>query len=240
MPIETFGPNGASLHEVRGADSPLLETACDLFARIFPEDIRYLPYLRACAHGRHPSHPNTYDHVWLVKQGGEWTGLRIFSYITTRDFGHGAYIGFLPNQRGRGLGRWLVDQTLVQLEEDARLFGQGGVTGYLVEVERPIDAVDESERQACAKRLQFHRQCGGIILPVPYTEPIMIEGVDYISPDEMRGEQPRPMHLMLIPTERGARMSNFNLADFVFGIYYDVYRLPPGHPFVADALSFLF
>lgn len=240
MPIETFGPDGASLHEVRGADSPLLDVACNLFAEIFPEDIRYLPYVRACAQGQHPSHPKTYDHVWLVQQNGVWTGVRIFSYITTRDFGHGAYIGFLPNHRGRGVGRWLVQQTLAQLDEDAQRFGRAGALGYLVEVERPIDADNETERRVREKRLRFHRQCGGIILPVPYIEPVMIEGVDYIMPEEMQGEEPRPMHLTLVPTERGAGAPSFNLVDLVYGIYYDVYRLPRGHEFVANSLSFLF
>lgn len=239
MPIEAIGPDDVSLHVVSGTDSPWLEVACNLFAEIFPEDIRYLPYLRACAQGRHPSHPKTYDHVWLVKQRGEWIGVRVFSYITTQDFGHGAYIGFLPNHRGRGVGRWLVDQTLTQLDEDARLFGREGALGYLVEVERPIDAEDESEFELRTKRLQFHRQCGGIILPVPYVEPVMIEGVDYIAPADMAGEQPRPMHLMLIPTERGLRTVSFNLVDFIYGIYYDVYRLPKGHPLVVNSLSFL-
>lgn len=240
MPIEILGPDGATLHEVRGADSPLLDIACNLFVEIFPEDARYLPYVRACAQGQHPSHPKTYDHVWLVQQNGMWTGVRIFSYITTRDFGHGAYIGFTPNQRGRGVGRWLVQQTLAQLDEDARRFGREGALGYLVEVERPIDADNGSEREVREKRLQFHRRCGGIILPVPYIEPVMIEGVDYITPEEMQDGEPRPMHLMLIPSERGANHPSFDLVDLVYGIYYDVYRLPRRHEFVTHSLSFLF
>ena len=239
MPIENCGPGGASLHEVRGADSPLLDVACKLFAEIFPEDLRYLPYLRACALGQNPSHPRTYDHVWLVQQAGEWIGVRIFSYITTRDFGHGAYIGFLPNRRGQGLGRWLVEQTLAQLEEDAHLFGREGVKGYLVEVERPIDADNGTECELRAKRLQFHRQCGGIILPVPYTEPVMIAGVDYIAPEQMQAELPRPMHLMLIPTAAGRQAPGLDLLGFIYGIYYDVYRLPDGHEFVKRSTSFL-
>jgi hypothetical protein len=175
----------------------------------------------------------------LVELDSQWVGIRIFSHIKTRDFGHGAYIGFTKQARGKGLGTWLVEQTLRQLDEDARQFGREGSLGYLVEVERPIDAPDEATRQQDEKRLQFHRQCGGIILPVPFIEPVMIEGVDYISPEALRDESPRPMHLVFIPSKRGNALPNLNLVDFVHGLYYDVYRLPAQHPFVKNALAYL-
>jgi len=239
VPIEFLGPGGAILHEVKGSDSPLLEISCNLFTGIFPEDQRYIPYIRACAQGTHPSHPNTYDHVWLIEQGGEWVGIRIFSYIKTRNFGHGAYIGLTPKARGHGLGTWLVQQTLTQLDDDAIQFGKDGAVGYLIEVERPIDAETEIERHHAEKRLQFHRLCGGIVLPVPFIEPVMIEGVDYISPVELQAESPRPMHLVLIPSALGASLPNLDLVDFVHGLYLDVYRLPIEHVFVQNSLSYL-
>jgi GNAT superfamily N-acetyltransferase len=239
MPSEFSHPEGASLHVVNGISPDLLAIACNLFEDVFPEDRRYLPYLRACAQGNHPSHPNTYDHVWLVRLGDEWVGVRIFSYIKTRSFGHGAYIGFTPQARGRGLGTWLVAETLRQLDKDAQRFGRKGSLGYLVEVERPIDAQTEEERLKDEKRLQFHRQCGGIVLPVPFIEPVMIEGVDYISPSALRDENPRPMHLVLVPSAMGSSQPNLDLVDFVHGLYYDVYRLQPGHVYVKNALSYL-
>lgn len=239
MLIESLGPGGASLHEVKGSDSSLLEISCNLFEEIFPEDRRYIPYIRACAQGTHPSHPGTYDHVWLIKQGNEWVGVRIFSYIKKRRFGHGAYIGFTPQAQHRGLGTWLVQQTLAQLDDDARRFGWDGSLGYLIEVERPIDASTEAERRHAEERLQFHRRCGGIILPVPFIEPVMIEGVDYISPSELKDESPRPMHLVLIPSALGISLPNLNLVDFVHGLYLDVYRLPIEHVFVQDSLAYL-
>lgn len=240
MPIDFIGPNGASLHIVNGATPDLLRQACELFEQIFPEDRRYLPYLRACAQGNHPVHPNTHDHVWLVALNGEWVGVRIFSYIKTRSFGHGAYIGFTPRARGKGLGAWLVEQTLRQLEDDARMFGYEHSLGYLVEVERPLDAQTEDQRMEDEKRLQFHRQCGAIILPVPFTEPVMIEGVDYIKKEELMDEEPRDMHLILIPTQYGQSLPHLDLVDLVLGLYCDVYRLPTQHIFVKNALSHLF
>ncbi len=239
MPIEKKGPHGAILHEVVGADSPLLDAACDLFLRIFPEDRRYLPYIRACAQQRHPSHPHTYDHVWLVQQNQRWVGLRVFSHIITREFGHGAYIGLIDEARGQGLGGWLVTQTLAQLDMDARWFGRPGSIGYLVEVQRPMDAQSETERLADEKRLQFHRQCGGILLPVPFVEPVMIEGVDYLDPASLKAEAPRSMYLMLIPSTAGAERPHLDVRDLVHGLYLDVYRLKAEHEFVRNSLSFL-
>ncbi len=182
----------------------LLDIACDLFASIFPEDIVTFPICVPCAMGRHPSHPNTLDHVWLVEQGGEWVGLRIFSYIITRDFGYGAYVGFLPKVRGQGLGSWLVGLVHEQLDMDARAFGKPGSIGYLGEVERPIDCTTDEERREAERRLQFHRRCGAIILPVPFIESVMIEGVDYLSPEDVRDESPRPMYLVFNPSKRGS------------------------------------
>jgi GNAT superfamily N-acetyltransferase len=239
MPLQIEGPAGARLHEVCGLDSPLLEPACELFVSLFPEDRRYLPYIRACAQGRHPSHPFTHDHVWLVSQGERWVGLRVFSYITTRRFGHGAYIGFLPECRGQGLGRWLVEQTLAQLDLDAEAYANPPVSGYLVEVERAIDAETPEDRRHREQRLQFHRLCGGIILPVPFVEPVMIQGVDYISVQQLNGDQPRPMHLVLIPSTLGSHLINIDLVEYLSGIYYDVYRLPRGHEFMSRSLAFL-
>ncbi len=239
MPVEREGPNGATLHEVKAGDASQLEIASNLFLKIFPEDKRYLPYLYACTRGRHPSHPYTLDHVWLVQQAGEWVGLRIFSHITNRAFGHGAYIGFTSRARSQGLGGWLVEQTLAQLDEDARQFGKSGTLGYLVEIERPIDAGSTEERAENEKRLQFHRRCGAILLPVPFMEPVMIEGVDYISTAELQDEQPRPMHLVLIPSKAGAALQNLDIVDFVHGLYLDVYRLPKDHPFIKSALSYV-
>ncbi len=240
MAIDLSGPSGASLHVVNGTSSGMLRSACEVFEQVFPEDRRYLPYLRACAQGNHPSHPHTYDHVWLVALNGKWVGVRIFSYIKTRSFGHGAYIGFTPEARGLGLGTWLVEQTLSQLDEDAKRFGCKHSLGYLVEVERPIDAETEVQRIEDEKRLQFHRQCGAIILPVPFVEPVMIEGVDYISKAELKDEHPRPMHLALIPSAYGNTLPNLDLVDLVHGLYYDVYRLPRQHNYVRNALEHLY
>ena len=239
MPLDVNGPNGAVLREVHADDARLLDAACGLFTSIFPEDVRHVSYLRACAMGRHPSHPRMVDHVWLVEQAGEWVGLRIFSSIITRGFGYGAYVGFLPKVRGQGLGSWLVEMVHEQLETDARALGKPGSIGYLGEAERPIDCTTDEERRKAEQRLQFHRRAGAIILPVPFTESVMIEGVNYLSPEAVQDESPRSMYLLFNPSKRGREIPNLDLVNFVLGIYLDVYLLPRQHEYVRHSLSYL-
>jgi GNAT superfamily N-acetyltransferase len=240
MPLDVHGPNGATLHEVHAQDAHLLDIACNLFLSIFPEDKRHLSYIRACAHGRYPCHPNTMDHVWLVEQAGEWVGLRIFSSILTRNFGYGAYVGFLPNARGQGLGRWLADLVHEQLDADAQAFDKPGSIGFVGEVQRPIDCETDEEQRYAERRLQFHRRCGSMILPVPFIEPVMIEGVDYLSPEDIRGETPRPMYLFFNPSKLGREIQNLDLVNFIQGIYLDVYLFPRQHEYIQHSLSHLY
>jgi GNAT superfamily N-acetyltransferase len=231
------GPGGAIIREVVGLDSPYLPVAIDLFKEIFPEDTRYVPYLRACALQRSPSHPATFDHVWVVEQQGRYVGVRIFSYVHTRNFGHGAYIGVLPPYRSQGLGAWLAKQTLAQLCVDAAHLSHPEPLGYCIEVERVEDAADEAERRDSERRLAFHHRCGGIILDVDYTEPPMIEGVDYITSEELAGEEPRPMHLVLIPAHPGIELSQDQVIDLMAGTYLDVYRLARDSWYLRQAMA---
>jgi hypothetical protein len=67
----------------------------------------------------------------------------------------------------------------------------------------------------------------------------MIESVDYLDPRDLEGESPRPMYLVFVPTEQGAKIQNLDLVDLIHGIYLDVYRLSAQHEFVRHSLSYL-
>lgn len=226
------GPAGARIHEVVGLDAPYLPTAVELFRKLFPEDVRYVPYLRACARQRSPDHPATFDHVWLIEVAGNFAGIRIFSYVHTRDIGHGAYVGLLKPYRGQGVGTWLVKQTLRQLRADADAFGRPEPLGYAVEVE-PV----EPGRQNTERRLAFHVQAGGIPLEVDYLEPPMIRGVSYISPEQLTGIEPHPMQLVFYPTHPDRELGPEVQRQIVEGLILDVYRLDRADPLFQRAID---
>ena len=81
--VERQGPNGVTLHEVVGKDSPLLPVTLDLFAALFDDYIRYAPYVRECALARSPQHPARVDHLWLAEKDGEFFGLNICLLYTS-------------------------------------------------------------------------------------------------------------------------------------------------------------
>jgi hypothetical protein len=231
------GPGGAVIREVVGSDSPYLPVAIDLFKTIFPDDQHYTPYLRACTLQNSPDHPATFDHVWVIKQGDNPVAVRIFSYVHTRNFGHGAFMGVLAPYRSQGIGSWLVKQTLAQLHTDANYFGHPEPLGYCIEVEPIQSAQNEADQLIHERRLAFHHKCGGIVLDVDYIEPPMIEEVDYIIPAELSGVQPRPMHLVFFPMRPRASLSQAELIDVVEGLYLDVYRLKPDSWYVRRAMN---
>lgn len=231
------GPAGVRIREVVGLESPHLPAAVELFQEIFPEDVRYVPYVRACARRRSPDHPATFDHVWLVEVDGYPVGVRIFSYVHTCDIGHGAYVGLLKPHRGLGIGTWLVEQTLRQLQADAAAFGRPEPLGYCVEVEPVELAQSAAERRLLERRLAFHIHAGGVPLDVDYVEPPMIEGVSYISPEQLTGIEPEPMELIFYPSRPGERLGPDGQRQIVEGLLLDVYRLNRGDPLFQRAIN---
>jgi hypothetical protein len=127
-----------------------------------------------------------------------------------------------------------------QLDADARMFDKPCSIGFIAEVERPMDCETNEERHYAERRLQFHRSCGSIILPVPFIEPAMIEGADYLSPEYIREASPRPMYLVFNPSKLGRKIQNLDLVNFIQGIYLDVYLLPQQHEYIQRSLSYLY
>ncbi len=225
MELDETGPGGAVIRPVIGPDSPLLPVAVELFQEIFPGYAHYVPYIRACASQTTPDHPATFDHVWVIEQNGRYIGLRVLSYIHTRNLGHDAFVGLLEPYRGRGIGGWLVRQTMAQLRRDAMRFGQPEPLGYCAEVELPREAQDEAERRERERAMAFHLKHGGIPLPVDYYEPPMINGVSYIRPEQLTGLQSEPMQLVFYPMQPGRSLGQADLVEVVETLYLDVYRL---------------
>jgi GNAT superfamily N-acetyltransferase len=234
---EQVGPDGAIIRQVVGLDSPYLPVAMDLLRELFPDYEHYVQDLRVCALQSSPAHPATLDHLWVVECEGRPVGLRVFHYIHTRNVGHGAFIGLLKPYQDRGIGTWLVEETLAQLCSDAEASGRPEPLGYVAEVNPIVEPGDEATRRQLDKRLAFYRKCGALLLDVDYMEPPMIQSVDYITPDDLDGVEPAPMQLLLYPTRPRARLSEAELVRVVEALYVDYYRLEPGSWYVRRALD---
>jgi GNAT superfamily N-acetyltransferase len=232
------GPNGIILHEVIGVESPLLPITLDLFGVLFDDYIRYAPYVRECARVRSPQHPARVDHLWLAEKDGVFFGLNIFCYIHTVNIGFVGFMGVLDSHRHLGVGTWLMTHTHQQLRIDALQYGHPVPCGYLCESEPPEEAPDDAERAIAERRLRFlTERCGGHILPVAYTEPKMVGGVDYITEAELIDVPTPSMKLLFFPS--GAWLPN-TPADYAFllrGLYIDYYRVPADSWMIDQALK---
>lgn len=233
MTINTNGPHGVTLCPVSGAASPYLLATCATFQAIFPDYAAYIPYLVECATSEHPLHPATINHLWSIQLEGQIIGVRHFCYVRPRNFGYGIFVGVLPAYRSLGIGKWLVEQTVTQLREDAARFGQPEPLGYCIEVEQVENATTPEEQEVCRRRLAFHQKNGAFILPVTYFEPPLPPGRSYTGAGV---PPPKPMHLMFYPFDQRTTLEPGKLTAIVASLYLDVYQLSATTAFVRQAL----
>lgn len=234
MTIVYNGPHGVTLCPVLGLDSPYLVGTVEVFRTVFPNYESYIPYVEECVLPEHPLHPTTYNHVWAIQLHGQSIGIRHFCYVRTRNFGYGIFVGVLPAYRSLGIGKWLVEQTVTQLREDAMRFGQPDPLGYCIEVEKIETATTPEGQEVCRRRLAFHHKNGAFILPVEYHEAPVIPGRNHTDADS---PLPKSMHLMFYPFDQRTALEPREVIDIVEGLYLDVYLLSATTPFVRQALQ---
>lgn len=227
MAVEFIGPGGAMIREITDPESPYLPTLIELFQSVFLEYDSYITYLRLSADRAHPPRSTTLDHLWLVEKDGVGIGFRLFSYLPARRFGFGAYTGVLPSSRGTGIGRWLMQQTLNQIMDDARAFGHANPLGCCVEIMRVEPTQSEAEQRRNATSLAFHTRCGAVLLDVPYRE--LQIGWDDIQAGitDIEGV---PKHLAMYYAPGRNRLTVEETMTIIDGIYLDVYLQTPDHP----------
>ncbi|MBM7842570.1 GNAT family N-acetyltransferase [Herpetosiphon giganteus] len=230
-------PKGMQLRAILGSEASEIGLVQALFATIFPHLAHYEPFLAMYAEPFSRSHPATLDHLWLIEHNGKPVGVRMFSYLYRRNFGHGAFIGIDQQVRGTGIGRWLVQATHQQLALDALYSGNPAVLGYSAEVTRVEDGLHEGDRQEREARLRFHLNNGAVLLPVEYIEPPVIK-----NSDEQAARQlmiaPQPMHLVFYPSQQQP-LKLTTIQAIVQAIYHDIYYLDHDNPFVQHALASL-
>ncbi len=231
-------PAGVAIRPVVGIDSEDLPLLQWLFAAIFPDHLAYAPYLPHFA-DRDAASSTTLHHVWLVELDGLMVGLRIFSYLRQANVGHGSFVGLLPQAQQRGIGAWLVRQTLHQLCLDAQEIAQPTPLGYTAEVARAEDGLDANDRRRREQRLAFHQRCGAMLLPVDYYEPPTLP-MGHRRARRERETEPKQMHLMFYPCDPTLVPTPTMLTTIVKSIYDDIYQVQPDLWYVQRALNSLY
>jgi GNAT superfamily N-acetyltransferase len=221
--MDAVHASGARLRAITQPDDPALEEVLKLFRRIFPEYDLYHSYLRLSADAAHPPRATTVDHVWWAEQGGALVAFRLFSYVKGYNFGFGAYTGVDPAVRGQGIGRWLMNLTMMQVCADAAAHGAPQPLGVVIEITPPDAGADAHERDAAERSVAFHQACGARVLDIPYQE-IQVGWEDVGTPEQELARKPMLL-AAYFPPERTS-LSASEQVQLVQGLYRGVYLQP--------------
>ena len=157
--------------------------------------------------------------VWVTKSASRVTGFSILFLPPAERFALLEYMAVAPEQRNRGVGSQLFQQTVKRA-----VTPEGRAPPILLEV--------DSDREACgdqhirARRQQFYRRLGCL----------RVSGLHYILP--LSGQGPAPeMDLMVYSAEPLRQVPKTELERWLRTIYRDVYHSPSNDPRIAQMLQ---
>ena len=218
-------------------EGPMLDVLIKLFLQIFPEDRRYVGYIRECAQRQASEGESVIVHQRVFELDGVHVGFQLFNYLARRNFGFGRYVGFLPVHRGNGFYRLVHENTMEILRADAASLGRPEPLGFCAEVDSPAAAETEEEHRIREKRILVFQRLGGKLLDVDYVEPPAIQGMSVDDPQVMEEAEPRPMHLCFFPMSPQDPFDADVFRALVLGVLVDNYRYSEDSPVVQRVLS---
>lgn len=239
--------------EAATADRPqLVDRLVELFVEIFPEDRRYVDYIRHSAAEAHRENHPVRIHQWLVAYGGEYVGFRLFNFLKSYNIGFSRYLGLRAAFRGRRIGRFVHDKTMAQIAQDSQAARPRGATlaqpplaqagvpnpslGLCGEVDHPAAARTAAERRRREQRLAIYQRLGAILLDVDYYEPTVVQGMPAAAPEYAQSEPDR-MLLYLVPHQKAFVPEEAQVAHIVKAVLIGNYRLPADSWYVQNALD---
>lgn len=221
------------LLELSNSHGPLARQSIAIYEASFPADERHPTVyfeglLEAGAAGR-PQDGRIW-HFYAAVEGRTVSGLSIYEYYRAARLGYLFYMAVNPERRGRGMGSWLFQQTLERLGQDARLLHGPPPLGMFWEVERPEDAMGEAERTMRARRIEFYRRNGGLLL----------EGIDFVAPPVGPGLPEVPFFVMYRAVDgKPKRVSNDLARRIVEAMLLEGYQVDRSSAYYHRALASL-
>lgn len=226
------------IHEATAENPEMLEVLIEHFLTIFPEDERYVPYIRETAQQAvTQNNPHMVIHQWVFEYEEQYIGFRMFNFLKQRNFTFSRYLGLLRQHRYKGIGHVLHNLMLAQTRRDSEEYGYDGPVGICAEVEGPEHAHDPKERERGERRVKVLEAFGAQWLPVDYVEPVMVSGVE-IKPDTLANIKPRQMRFLFYEMSPPENWSRQELTTYlVKSLLLDNYRLPEDSWFVRNVLQ---
>jgi ribosomal protein S18 acetylase RimI-like enzyme len=199
-------PGKMKLVQLTGLDDDLLLPWLDLYETAFPPHEKmlvsaHLQALKAKAGGDAPEHVFLAAVAATGTGAGQFAGLARYELIPTGRVVSLWYLAVNPALRSQGLGSQIYREILQRIEP-------GAYRAMLFEVEIPELQEKGAPRDLAARRIQFYRRQGALLLG----------GIHYLQ--SVGWHQPlTPMHLMVHPLHPLSPQESFDLGKRVYGDY---------------------
>jgi len=208
-----------------------------MFIEVFPEDQRYVEFIRQRVHNAQRPNPKAFTHQWIVKYKDEIVGFRLFSYLRRYNMGVSGYIGVSSQFRSAGIGKWIHQKTIEQVKADAAANGQPEPFGFCGEVDHPDAAHNEEDRQVRLRRIQIFKRMGAWVVDFGYLEPLKVEGMPIENEMGLAELSPDPMLVYIVPFQPGVKPGKNVVAHMVRAMLLDTYHLNEDDFFVCHAMQ---
>jgi GNAT superfamily N-acetyltransferase len=185
--------NHPDLLELTDPDSVIARQALKLYESAFPPAERTpLDGIKASIRQRGQVDPagGYIPHFFAAVREDRALGISFYGYYREMRLGFLYYLAVDPEQRGQGLGGWLLQMTLANLRSDATRSNGLPPRGLIWEVERPVDAETSAEREFRQRRINFYQRNGALLL----------DRIDFLAPPLGSGLPPVMYHVMFMPS----------------------------------------